>query len=156
MELTFLSPLPRDVMDAHGVPPGYTYALADRVRFQEVDALLHANNVAYVAWFETLRTRYLRDMGVLDCFESFPAFVVAEQTIRYRAPLLLDQAYVAAGRTTRVGRSSFAQDYVLMADGKLCAEGTAQMVNVDPDTGKGHPLPEAARRIFIDQDGAES
>ncbi|SLN10760.1 acyl-CoA thioesterase YbgC [Pseudoruegeria aquimaris] len=155
MDLPFLRPLSPELLAAQGVPGAFRYGLADRVRFQEVDALLHANNVAYVAWFETLRTRYLRDTGILDCFDGFPAFVVAEQTVRYRAPLLLDQPYVAAGRTVRVGRSSFSQEYVLMAEGRLCAEGSAQMVYLDPQSGKGRPLPEAARRIFIERDGAE-
>ena len=38
--------------------------MADRVRFGELDALNHVNNVVYLRWYETLRVLYLEAYGI--------------------------------------------------------------------------------------------
>lgn len=57
-DLPFLTPLSPEQLRAAGVPDGWSFGMADIVRFHELDALNHVNNVAYFRWFETLRIPY--------------------------------------------------------------------------------------------------
>ena len=52
----------RDRIAEAGVPDDWALGYRDFVRFSDVDAFQHVNNAAYLRWFETIRTLYLREM----------------------------------------------------------------------------------------------
>ena len=49
-----------------GLPRVWPFAIADRVRFGEVDRLGHVNNAAYLTWYETARTAWIIEVGLSD------------------------------------------------------------------------------------------
>jgi len=58
--IPFLTPLDVAQLRASHIPEPWSYGIADRVRFGEIDVLGHVNNAAYLRWFENLRIQYLR------------------------------------------------------------------------------------------------
>ena len=115
----------------------------DAVRFGEVDPLGHVNNLAYIAWFETVRVRFLTVRGLTAYRPDDPGFVVRRLDAEYRAEMRLHDAYVVTAATTRIGRTSFEQAYEVHADGGVTATGSCTLVAVRE--GRPSPLTEAMR-----------
>ncbi len=152
----YLTVLYRADLTAQGIE-GFAYGYADRVRFHELDALNHVNNVVYLRWFETIRVRYVQDYG-LSTYEADddPQLVVRRVTADYLAPIFKNQTYVVTARTTLVKPSSFLMEYGLFIDGQSVATGEAVVVSLTPD-GTGRQTHRAgAIQTMIDRDGAVS
>ena len=77
-----------DRYQSNGSPPENAFSMVQRVRFGDLDAMQHMNNVEYLRFFETARIDYL--MGVVP--EHNPGnrqqfgFIFAECHIAYRSP----------------------------------------------------------------------
>jgi acyl-CoA thioester hydrolase len=123
------------------------------IRYQDLDPYGHVNNVAYMTYFESPRMAYFRalagrlGLGPLEAGD-IPGVrcVVAEVTVRYRAPIFLEDLFCGASVRYVSGRS-FVWDYVLRAgedyaSGRLVAEGSSAQVFFDPEMGEVRPLPE--------------
>ena len=126
---------------ARGLPGqvGWT----DSVRFAELDPLGHVNNVAYLAWFEMIRVRYLIEIGLTRYRAGEPGFVVRRLDAEYRAEMKLHDDYVLTAETTRVGRTSLEHAYAVHSKGAVAATGTCTVVMVVD--GRAAPLTEAMR-----------
>jgi acyl-CoA thioester hydrolase len=153
MSLPYLTPLTRAALDGFGVPDGWPLALADRVRFAEIDALNHVNHTAYLRWFESLRVRYMRDWGISPYDGSGPLIVLKSVTMEYRREMFLGEDYVVTARTASFRRASLEMEYAAYAP-DLRAEGTAVIVLVARDGSGKHPLSEAQMRRLVEVDGA--
>ncbi|MEM9425317.1 MAG: acyl-CoA thioesterase [Pseudomonadota bacterium] len=131
--MTYLKTLDRPALTALGIE-GFAYGYADRVRFHELDALNHVNNVVFLRWFETIRVRYVVDYGLTSyAADDDPQLVVRRVTADYLAPVLMGQDYVIATRTTLVKPSSFLMDYGLFVEGRQVSSGEAVVVSLTPD-----------------------
>jgi len=152
--MNFLTALTTADLRGVGIPDPWTYGRADRVRFGEIDALGHVNNVAYLRWFETLRVNYLTDYGVHDYNTDAPRprIVVKQVTAEYHAELGMAD-YIATARTVEMRRTSFTQQYGLFANGTLTATGSAVVVFLNEDVRK-MPLPDDLRARLIKRDAA--
>jgi len=129
--------------------------MADKVRFSELDALNHVNNVVYLEWFEALRVRYFRDYGISPYDGAGPRLVLRTQEAAYLKPMFLDDAYVVVARTAAFRRTSFRMDYAVYSD-SLCATSSAIVVQVSPDGQTKVPLTGAQREVFATRDGARA
>lgn len=121
-----------------------------RLRWGEMDALRHLNNVAYfryfeearIAWFSTLGAHYETDvegalLGTIGCRFIKPLLYPADVTVQLHAG--------------RVGNSSFTVSHRLTLRDEpeaACAEGDAVLVWVDLATGKARPLPDHIRQAL--------
>ncbi len=150
--MTFLTALDAPALRAAGIPEPWSYGRADKVRFGEIDALGHVNNVAYFRWFETLRVNYLQDYGVHDYTSDAPRprIVVKQVTAEYHAELMMAD-YIACARTVEMRRTSFTQHYALFADGGLKTTGSAVVVFLNED-GSKMPLPDTFRETLLKRD----
>ncbi len=126
---------------ARGLPGQVGWA--DSVRFAELDPLGHVNNVAYLAWFEAVRVRYLLTFGLTAYGPDDPGFVVRRLDADYLAEMKLHDDYVVTAATTRTGRTSFDQSYEVHADGAVTATGTCTVVMVRD--GRPSPLTQPMR-----------
>jgi len=154
MQLPYLTPLTPEQIAGAGVPGRWTYGMADRVRFAELDALNHVNNVAYLQWLEVLRVRYFVDWGMTRYRADDPQLVVRSQTAEYLAPLLRDADYIVTCRTTEYRRTSFTLDYVVFSDGAVKLTASTVIVMVEPDGATKRALPDTVIERFRDVDGA--
>lgn len=146
--------LGKDQIAALGIEGGWTAGLQDFVRFAELDALNHVNNVVYSTWFETLRVLYMRKIGLAYDGQADLATVVRSTTVEYLKPMYMNQEYIVLCRTVKLGRSSFVIDYSVVADGAVTATATTLMVATNLEATKSIPVPDAVRQVMIEQDGA--
>ena len=152
----FLETLDAGALAAAGVP-GWPYGFRDRVRFYELDALNHVNNVVFLRWFETIRVAYLQDYGLTSYSHSDadPQMVVRHASADYLAPVHQNETYIVTARTRLVKPSSFVMEYAIHVDGALRATGEAVVVSLESDGRTRRPHREGPLRRMIETDGAE-
>ena len=124
------------------------------VRYQDLDPYGHVNNALHLAYFEAARMAYWKVLGEnlgLGPLEAgdLPGvrYVVAETTVRYKAPIFLEDALLGAASISAIGKRSFTMDYELRTggsfeQGRTVAEGTSAHVFYDPAAGEVRPRPE--------------
>ncbi|MGR3759372.1 acyl-CoA thioesterase [Roseobacteraceae bacterium NS-SX3] len=156
MDLRFLTPLSPEEQLAHGLDAPQTLAMADRVRFSELDMLRHVNNKAYLGWFESLRVAYF-DRFCARHFEGMPAprNVLRNADVHYIREMVLDEAYITTARVVSFRNTSYVMEQQIWSGG-LRATMTGVMVLRTPDGSAGYPLPESLRQQFASLDGAKA
>ena len=125
------------------------FAHVERVRFGDLDAMQHMNNVEFLRFFETARIEFLKRLVP----EHTPTqrrefgFIFAECRIAYRSPAFYDEAIRTEIRPGRIGRSSLRLDFEMRAEGdeRLVAEGHGVLVGYDYASETSRPLPDALR-----------
>lgn len=155
MKQRYLTPLSAQEQLAFGLDTAQPLAIADRVRYSELDVLNHVNNKAYMEWFETLRTEhFFRLCAPFYQGVAQPRTVLRNADIHYMAEMVAGQSYVTTARITGFRTTSYTIDQMIWADGVLRARMRGVMVMRHPDGSGGYPLPEALKRYFVDVEGA--
>ncbi|MBJ7331898.1 MAG: acyl-CoA thioesterase [Solirubrobacteraceae bacterium] len=121
----------------------------ERVRFGDLDAMRHLNNVVFLRYFETARIAYLRTLAP----EHSPAnperdtfgMIFAECHIHYRSPVFFDEEVAIACAVGEVRRSAFRVDFTMRVDERLAAEGYGWLVGFDYDAQTSAHLPDSLR-----------
>jgi acyl-CoA thioester hydrolase len=120
----------------------WPYSQVDRVRFADLDARGHLNNVALLTFFEAARIMYLR-----KCFGEQDAhdLILVSQHIDYRAPGGLDDELRTLLRPTEIRTKSFRLGFEIRReeDTTLVAEGSGVYVAYDYGGGASKPLSAA-------------
>ena len=125
-----------------------------QVRYQDLDPYGHVNNAVHMSFFETARLAYLGALaeklgvGPLEAGD-LPGvrYVIAEATVRYKAPIFIGEGLFGAASIRTVGNRSFVMDYELRSgesfeDGRVVAEGTSAQVFYDIASGEVRPRPD--------------
>lgn len=156
MQIRYHVPLGPDEQRAFGLAEPQTLAIADRVRFSEIDPNHHVNNKAYMSWFETVRVRYFDELCApfYDGLEP-PRLVLRSAEIRFIREMLRDEDYVATARATAFRTTSMTIDQQLWS-GDMRARMTCVMVTMRPDGSARYPLPDALKAELASRDGAVS
>ena len=118
----------------------------DRVRFGDLDAMRHLNNVAFLQFFESARIAFV-DQLIPEHDPTAPddfGLIFAECHINYRAPAFYPEEIRTEVRPMRLRRSSFRIAFRMEAarDGRLLAEGWGAMVGFDYAAAASRPLPD--------------
>ena len=135
---------------SNGGPPDGAFSIVQRVRFGDLDAMQHMNNVEFLRFFETARIDYL--MGILP--EHNPGsrrqfgFIFAECHIAYRSPAHFGEEIRTFIWPTALERSSIRIEFAMRAesDGRLLAEGYGVLVGYDYAAGESRPVPDELRQ----------
>ena len=124
------------------------------VRYQDLDPYGHVNNAVHLVYFEAARMAYWRVLGENLNLGPLVAgdlpgvrYVVAETTVRYKAPIFLEDPLLCAVSIHTIGKRSFAMDYELRTGesfetGRTVAECTSAHVFYDPETEEVRPRPD--------------
>jgi acyl-CoA thioester hydrolase len=124
------------------------------IRYGDLDPYGHVNNATYLEFFEKIRLEYWRAVADLAGIEELEAgdvpgarYVIAETTIRFKAPIFFEDALHGAARMRTIGNRSYTMDFELRTgetfeDGTLAAEGSAAHVFFDPLKNAVQPRPE--------------
>lgn len=139
-------------------PEDWPFSYVDRVRFGDLDAMRHLNNVAFLQFFESARIAYIsrvapsHDPANPDDF----GLIFAECHIAYRAPAFYDEEIRTAIRPAEVKRSSFRVEFRMTSerDGRLLADGWGALVGYDYAAGRATPLPDALEQALREASGA--
>lgn len=157
MTLLYHTPLPAEALRALGIPAPWTFGLADRVRFGELDAIGHVNHTAYLRWYESFRLPFLQARGVTDYGPASPRLVLKQVQCSYLAEMGRGEDYVVTGRVSRFRTTSFTMAFAVwrIAETVECtSEGSAIVVLLNRDAPGRYPIPDAGRAVFLSEDGA--
>jgi acyl-CoA thioester hydrolase len=124
----------------------------ERVRFGDLDAMRHLNNVVFLRYFESARIAY---MSRLSPHHS-PAnpergpygLIFAECHINYRAPVHFDEEVEVRCRVAEVRRSAFRLDFAMDVAERRAADGYGWLVGFDYQAEKAMPLPDELREAL--------
>ncbi len=149
----FNTPLLEPDLRAAGVPAPWTFGVADKTRFGELDVLGHVNNTAYLRWAENFRINYFKDYGIADYTGEPPRLVLRQIGLDFLKEMTLHEPYIITGRTVSLRNTSFRMEYAIWS-GDLRATGHAVLVWLT-DQGQKTAIPDHARQVMITRDGAE-
>lgn len=132
--------------------PGWPFSYVDRVRFGDLDAMRHLNNVAFLGFFESARIAYVTSLAPEHRPEEPDDFglIFAECHINYRSPALFDEDIRTWIRPGDLARSAFRTYFEMRSerDERLLAEGYGVLVGYDYAAGRSTPLPEPLREAL--------
>lgn len=133
-------------------PADWPYAHVDKVRFGDLDAMRHVNNVAFLTFFEDARIQYIAELiGNDPTTRRGFGLIFAECRINYRAPAFFDEEIRTCIRPGEVRRSSARLEFAMFAAGdeRLLADGYGVVVGYDYAAGRAMPLPAAFRDALL-------
>jgi acyl-CoA thioester hydrolase len=126
-----------------------TYTHTERVRFGDLDANAHLNNVVFLRYFETARISFMRDMFPSHDPSSPESdrtgLIFAECHINYRSPCHFDEEVTIECWIGEIRRSAFQMHFRMAVGERLAAEGYGWLVGFDYEQQKASPLPDALR-----------
>ncbi|MGE3171316.1 MAG: acyl-CoA thioesterase [Planctomycetota bacterium] len=115
------------------------------LRWVDVDSEAVVNHAVYLSLMEQARFAYFEQLGLLGG-GNIP-FVMAEVSVRFLRPGRLRMDVVTAARVHRLGRTSFAMDFEVRAEGEVLATSSATLVYVDGGLRPVEIAPIARERI---------
>ena len=119
------------------------------VRFSDVDAYGHVNNVKYFEFFQEARISSLGKLRQQIEMGSTPSMVVAQSDVGYRRPILFrPEPYDVYTWISRVGRTSMVMQSEILAEDEVLARARFAMVFFDPVTERGVEPPAALREVL--------
>jgi acyl-CoA thioester hydrolase len=135
-----------------------SFVHTERVRFGDLDAMRHLNNVVFLRYFETARIAYLREIVPShdpanpegDAF----GLIFAECHINYRSPVVFDESVDVKCSIGNVKRSSFRVEFDMRVGARLVAEGYGVLVGFDYASQQAAQLPDALRETLETEAGA--
>ncbi len=139
--------------------PDWPFSFLDRVRFGDLDAMRHLNNVEFLRFFETARIAYITTL-IPSHRPAEPegdwGLIFAECHINYRAPAFFDEQIRTSIRPSHLRRSSVRMEFRMVSepDRRLLAEGWGALVGYDYLTHRPAPLPEELVSV-LRQHGAD-
>lgn len=158
MGLQYHTPLDTDTQLDLGINPPQPLAMADQVRFSELDALNHVNNAVYMTWFERLRVKYTQLWGLSRYTGegNGPRIVIRSGTIHYREEMLMDENYVVTCRCSAFRNTSFTLEQQICADGRVRATLACVLVLLKQDGSGRFPIPPEVKDRFLSVDRARN
>lgn len=147
-----VEPLPPAVQ-VQEVPLDQRYSYECPVRFSDVDAYRHVNNVKYFEYFQEARIALVGSLGRLmttgEESEGASSVVVAQVDVDYRTPMLFrEEPYAVDAWVTHIGRSSFVVEGCIRDGDTVLSRSRAVLVAFDTTTQRAAQLSERQREIL--------
>ena len=118
-----------------------------RIRYQECDMQGVVYFARYPEYYDISLTELFRQ--ALGSYQSMVErgvdMVVAEQSLRYRAPARFDDVVDVAITIDKLGTTSMLSSYAISRDGELLVEGDLRHVFIDVPTKNKRPMPDDIR-----------
>jgi len=129
------------------VPEAFVHR--ERVRFGDLDAMRHLNNVVFLRYFESARIAYISELSP-EHSPSNPergsyGLIFAEGHINYRSPVHFDEELAVHCSIVEVRRSALRMDFEMRVADRLAAEGYGWLVGFDYEAQTAISLPDPLR-----------
>lgn len=124
-----------------------------RVRYSDCDPQGVVFNANYLTYFDIAITELWREaLGPYDevMAEHGVDMVVAEATVRYRAPVRFDEEVDLLARVSHLGTTSMITALAVEAEAGRAAEGELRHVFIRPGGGEKTPIPDPIRGALAD------
>lgn len=119
------------------------------LRFADIDAMGHVNNAVTLTLFELGRAKFFAEVFGVRRVEEYD-FILAEATVRYRLPIVLQDQVRVRMHVTDVSRSSFRFQAALFdpRDGRVFTEAETIQVMYDYAKGRAKSItPDLVERL---------
>ena len=121
------------------------------VRFSDVDAYGHVNNVKYFEYFQEARISSVGRLRERFDVASMPSVVVAQSDVAYRRPILFrPEAYDVYSWIPRLGRKSMVMESEILAEDEVLARARFVVVFFDRATERSVEPPAELRRALAE------
>lgn len=124
------------------------------VRWGDMDALGHINNIVYFQYFEIARLQWYEQAGFAPLASSSDGMVIVDNHAQYLKPVVYPATVLVRMGGHSPGRSSFVSTYTLCVNDEVYTRGSAKIVWIDTTAGKSVPLPESVRALLTVDGGS--
>ncbi len=111
------------------------------IRWMDVDAYRHVNNVVYYSYFDTAVNEYLIQQGVLDVDKGEVIGLVVETQCQYFRPIEFPGQVQVGLRVRHIGNSSVRYELAVFRDGDDTASAQGHFVHVYVNRASMRPTP---------------
>jgi len=118
------------------------------VRWGDMDALGHVNNIMYFRFFETVRLAWFEQLGYAPLGEGDEGIVIVDNHAEYLEPVVYPAELQVRMGGHSPGRSSFVSTYTITVGDKLTTRGSSRIVWVNNREMKSMPLPEKILQLL--------
>ncbi|MFT6303341.1 MAG: acyl-CoA thioester hydrolase [Granulosicoccus sp.] len=118
------------------------------IRWGDMDAMGHVNNVMYFRYFEQVRMEWYDQAGFASLHSEPQGIVIVDNHAEYLKPVTYPMHINVQMFGHSLGRSSFISSYLLTVDNVLFTRGSAKVVWIDTVAGKSIPLPADVRAML--------
>jgi acyl-CoA thioester hydrolase len=127
----------------------FRFPVSIPIRYADIDAQRHLNNVAYFTFMEHARVVYLRELGLWQegDFDAI-GMILAEASCTYAAPAFLGETVTIWTRVSSLGTKSFHVEYVLETERGKIATGRSILVCFDYAAQNSIPIPDRWREAI--------
>ena len=112
------------------------------IRWGDMDALGHVNNIVYFQYMEQARIEWAQALDPARAAHDGDGPVIVNASCTFMAPLVFPGDIEIRMYLGDPGRTSVASFYEIWHDGRKFAEGAAKIVWVDLASGRPVPLPD--------------
>jgi acyl-CoA thioester hydrolase len=132
---------------AAGKRAAYSRFCSIAIRWMDVDAYRHVNNVVYYSYFDTAVNEYLITQGVLDVDKGAIIGLVVETQCQYFSPVEFPGEVQIGLRVGHIGNSSVRYELAVFVEGQETASAQGHFVHVyvDRDSMRPTSLPAPLR-----------
>ncbi len=128
----------------------YRFSVSFPIRYADVDAQRHLNNVAYFTFMEHARVLYLRELGLWrDWDYDSLGMILAEISCKYTAPAILGETVTVWTRVTHLGTKSYHLEYRLETERGEIAAGKSVQVCYDYVQRRSIAMPAEWRDAIV-------
>ncbi len=124
------------------------HELSFPIRWGDMDALGHVNNIMYFRYFEHVRLDWYDSLSRTTLGTETTGFVIVDNHAEYLKPLLYPANITVSMGAHSPGRSSFISSYTISDENQLYTVGSAKVVWVDTSKNKSIPLPDHIRQML--------
>lgn len=126
---------------------GFSFWKNVDVRWNDMDALGHVNNVHYLTYLEAARIHFFELVGLHLLDEHQQGLALVSVSCNYRRQLHYPATVEIGTRLSRIGTSSFHLDHAFFLEGgeDVVADAHSVVVTVDYARQRSMPFPEALR-----------
>lgn len=125
--------------------PNDPHCYSCRVRWSDVDAFGHVNNVKYFEYVQEARIGFMNSLAE-DTLSGDSTWVVARQDVEYKRPMVFRaDPYQIRTRVTRIGRSSYELRADIVDGDVLMSRARTVVVAFDQASQRSRPMTDAER-----------
>ncbi len=136
--------------------PPFKFSALTRVGFSDTDAQGIVYYGRYLPYFDLARVEYHRHLDLLDRDPGGLEFVMRSLSVDYLAPARFDDVVEVFIRLARIGRTSALYELAAYgADDVLLVGARQTLVQIDVETRRPEPIPEAYRERIRDFERAD-
>ncbi|WP_429257543.1 acyl-CoA thioesterase [Paraburkholderia sp. GAS334] len=140
-----------ELVELHGIEPGWRFGLSFDVRWSELDAFAHVSHRSYFTWCEEARNAYFASLGEPAFSVDAAGPVLKDVGFTYERSLDQSSQVVVTARVAWVRNTSFRMEFAAWSR-ELVGRGHAICIWMRNSTGELVALPDDLRCRIAQRD----